>query len=251
MIRLLLLQSITLVFFACERPGKITETKPQAIAASALDTADPVVIPSLGYDSLLQIFLIKKKALASRYASAAESNNKAQILDESRRLIYKQLTQQVWPAWYGTPWDFNGTSNKPREGEIACGYFVSTTLKHIGFNLNRYRLAQQGATAICKAFTSKLKRFSSVALMEEYLKKQSGNHLYIIGLDYHVGFIQQQDSSFMFTHASYYDPVAVISQRFDESSVLHGSNSYVLASFLESDALVENWLKGKQIYPKP
>lgn len=39
----------------------------------------------------------------------------------------RQITQKVFPYWYGTKWDFNGTTEMPQEGSIACGYFVTTT----------------------------------------------------------------------------------------------------------------------------
>ena len=32
----------------------------------------------------------------------------------------------IHDEWMGTPWDFSGTSQVPRKGSIACGYFVST-----------------------------------------------------------------------------------------------------------------------------
>ena len=38
------------------------------------------------------------------------------------------LTDKIFPYWYGTDWDFNGTTQKPNEGKIACGYFVTCLL---------------------------------------------------------------------------------------------------------------------------
>ncbi|MFT7592013.1 MAG: hypothetical protein ACI9UJ_001942, partial [bacterium] len=57
--------------------------------------------------------------------------------------IERALVNSVFHFWYGTSWDFNGYTKTPNKGTVACGYFVSTTLKHIGFNVNRYKLAQQ------------------------------------------------------------------------------------------------------------
>lgn len=53
------------------------------------------------------------------------------------------LLNKIIPHWYGTEWDFNGYTSIPNQGVIACGYFVSTTLEHIGIVINRYHLAQQ------------------------------------------------------------------------------------------------------------
>ena len=53
------------------------------------------------------------------------------------------LVNEIIPHWYGTEWDFNGYTAVPNQGVIACGYFVSTTLLHMGINVNRYKMAQQ------------------------------------------------------------------------------------------------------------
>jgi hypothetical protein len=75
----------------------------------------------------------------------------------ARTYLMKTLKQQIFPSWYGTSWDFNGYTEKPLNGKIACGYFVTTTLKHIGFNLNRYKIAQQDAYTIMKVISEKIK----------------------------------------------------------------------------------------------
>src|SRR5688572_11801089 len=46
------------------------------------------------------------------------------------------LRDSMFEYWYGTRWGFYGTTPKPRQGKIACGYFVTTTLKHLGLNIN-------------------------------------------------------------------------------------------------------------------
>ncbi|MFK7971538.1 MAG: hypothetical protein AB8F95_14300 [Bacteroidia bacterium] len=204
----------------------------------------------LDYDSLVGVGKNKQAEFALAYKRAASKKGKHAVIEESRQWLFSHLTKNVWPSWYGTAWDFNGISNVPQEGQIACGYFVSTTLKHVGFNLNRYRLAQQGATAICKALTPELLRFSDLDSLDSFLEKKAGNHLYVIGLDYHVGFLAEDSSGHVFTHASYFDPVEVTSQRFDESAVLESSEVYVVAPFLDSDALIKDWLLGVQVYPK-
>jgi hypothetical protein len=42
--------------------------------------------------------------------------------------IHHSLSKTIFPHWYGTVWDYNGYTNTPKNGVIACGYFVSTTL---------------------------------------------------------------------------------------------------------------------------
>ena len=65
------------------------------------------------------------------------------------------LLNAIIPHWYGTPWDFNGHTSIPNQGEIACGYFVSTTLRDIGLKLNRFKM---GPTICCKYFKNNLQR---------------------------------------------------------------------------------------------
>src|SRR5687768_13237846 len=63
--------------------------------------------------------------------------------DSLSRLFTSLLTEKLIPHWLTTPWSFEGHTSIPRQGKIACGYFVSTTLLHMGFNVNRYKFAQQ------------------------------------------------------------------------------------------------------------
>ena len=73
------------------------------------------------------------------------------------RYVTAQATygrDELLPAWDGTPWDFHGTSQAPREGKIACGYFVSTTLLHLGLQVERVRMAQQASELIVKSLVS-------------------------------------------------------------------------------------------------
>ena len=72
-----------------------------------------------------------------------------------KNYLFTTLSKKIFPSWYGTAWDFNGYTEKPLNGEIACGYFVTTTLKHIGFNLNRYKIAQQGPFSITEILCEK------------------------------------------------------------------------------------------------
>ncbi len=47
-----------------------------------------------------------------------------------------------------------GHTAVPKEGEIACGYFVSTTLLHMGVPLNRYKIAQQNPLNEAKTYAA-------------------------------------------------------------------------------------------------
>ncbi len=64
------------------------------------------------------------------YFRALYQKDKNKAIDIASHYLYSKLLNDIVPHWYGTPWDFNGHTNIPNQGEIACGYFVSTTLRH-------------------------------------------------------------------------------------------------------------------------
>jgi hypothetical protein len=231
---------LRLIMFLLAGMAFVPLFSPQNISLIPQEEEEPE--PILSYPKVKQV------CEATRLRLAATRTEDSTIAT-AKSFLYRQLTQHIWPAWYGTDWDFNGISNTPGEGHIACGYFVSTTLKHAGFRLNRYRLAQQAASDICKALAPDMYRFSSLEDLEKHLQAQSGEQLYVLGLDYHVGFIQQKDSIYSFTHSSYYDPVQVTNEKFNASAALEYSSVYVLASLFEKDDLVKKWLSGSQVYP--
>jgi len=167
----------------------------------------------------------------------------------SSKLLVHMLCDSIFPAWYGTPWDFNGISNVPGEGNIACGYFVSTTLKHAGFNLNRYKLAQQASSVIVAAICGKSKttRYNSVASILGHLKKQPDG-LYVVGLDYHVGFLAVKSGAVDFVHSDYFSN-QVKRERAKDAAAFSGSQLFVLGEISDNDALMKNWLQGGRVYP--
>lgn len=164
------------------------------------------------------------------------------------QVMYQTLVDSVFPAWYGTPWDFNGISNTPGKGEIACGYFVSTTLKHVGFELNRYKLAQQASETIVKSVcgennTIKYQGYDRVMTQFHGLS----NSIFIVGLDYHVGFIVVQNREAFFVHSDYVNG-AVVREKLNESEAFQSSQVYVVGTFLPNMMMLEKWLSGIKVY---
>ncbi len=102
------------------------------------------------------------------------------------------LINEIIPHWYGTPWDFNGYTNIPNEGVIACGYFVSTTLLHAGIQINRYHLAQQAGLNEAKSLAIEDKNYETIYGIEQLkvaLQERYEDGLYFVGLDSHVGYL--------------------------------------------------------------
>lgn len=186
----------------------------------------------------------ERLSLALRYQRASSAERTA-VIAEARTVITRSIYDDLFPAWYGTPWDFNGTSEVPQQGKIACGYFVSTILRDAGLKVKRVRLAQQASENIILSLTTNrfVKRFRRASI-DDFVNavKESGAGIYIVGLDVHVGFIVNTGDEVYFIHSSYVDPYAVVKEKAIESKILASSNYRVLGNVFADDLFIQNWL---------
>lgn len=191
-------------------------------------------LPKIDYDKSL------KEVSAFRSASTSHSK------DSIRSFLYEKMTSEIFPAWYGTDWDYNGISEKPREGSIACGYLVSTIMKQMGFNLNRYKLARQSASNIIKSTCEpqSIKYYNSISDLNDALKKKKG--IYLIGLDYHVGFLIADGKTVWFFHSDYISD-KVIKEKAAQSVNLKSSKTLLVGDLLGHNALLNKWMKAQKI----
>lgn len=203
----------------------------------------PVNISNESYSLKLKSLAIERQKLAEEYRKAA--GNKQEVLEKARRVFVSSIDQNIFPSWYGTDWDFNGTTETPREGKIACGYFVTTVLRDAGLRLSRVSLAQQASENIIKSLTtaSFIKRFHNASI-EKFVDevKKSGAGLYIVGLDIHVGFILNNGEEIYFIHSSYVGPSEVIREEAVKSPILSSSKYRVIGKISADDQLITKWL---------
>lgn len=157
------------------------------------------------------------------------------------------LLNQIIPHWYGTEWDFNGYTSIPNQGEIACGYFVSTTLEHIGIVINRYHLAQQAGLNEAKSLAIADSNYFTVygidklqSTMESY-----DDGIYFVGLDSHVGYLYKEKGTLYFIHSNYIDDEVMIEKA--KYSQAFQSNIYVVAELSTNKLLREKWRKGERV----
>ncbi len=201
--------------------------------------------------SFLVLVSIKSEA-GTTYQQKLQSSiqtlrSKTNVQDQSTA-FYKVMTDSVFPSWMGTKWDFNGISNVPGQGQIACGYFVSTTLKHVGFNLNRYKMAQQAASVIVNILCENSKKHEKYqSELIQQLKSAGNNKLYVVGLDYHVGFLAVENNQVYFIHSDYYLGKVVCEVAADSKS-FWDSNSYVYGELTNNSQLLNKWKNGTKIY---
>jgi hypothetical protein len=201
------------------------------------------------YSLTKEEILDQRDRLAASYREQQSEAEKDSFLDSALQVFTDLLVNEIIPYWYGTPWTFEGHTSDPNKGAIACGYFVSTTLKHMGLNLNRYRLAQQGAASEARTLAidpSNLRRVvvaNDEDMMEELVNIPPG--FYFAGLDYHVGFFLRNGSGSYFIHSNYIDGY-VMAERIEASRAFR-SRQYYLANISGNRELAIKWLLNAEI----
>jgi len=239
-------------FFSCS--GKET-----AAAASA-ERSDSATIVKLdtaqhlaGYAALRERIETKRKELAKDYTEAADDGARKEVIGRSRRYLNQMLADSLFPFWYGTTWDFNGTTQKPRCGSVACGYFVTTTMKHAGFNIERAKMAQVASSILIRKSCEKekIKVFSNGRLdaFKAWLKEQPDG-IYILGLDIHVSYIVKRGKKFDMVHSSYWaGTLKVTREALTDCPIIPDNKFFMAGNLLGSDSTIVGWLEGKVIAP--
>lgn len=194
------------------------------------------------YLSQLKSIETERLKLGKEYQQGA---NKKVVLEKARQVFVSSIDEKIFPFWYGTVWDFYGTTQTPKEGKIACGYFVTTILRDAGMRVQRVSLAQQASEKIVKSLTSEtyIKRFRNVPI-EKFVGdiKTLGTGLYVVGLDNHVGFILNDGAEVYFVHSSYVEPSEVIREKAVTSPILSSSKYRITGNISADDKLLAKWL---------
>ena len=183
------------------------------------------------------------------YFKKAFEINPTKAVDSASKYLYSKLINEIVPHWYGTPWDFNGYSNVPNKGEIACGYFVSTTLKDMGLKLNRYKLAQkspidEAMVISCGTEITTIKEKDSeqtLAKIESLVQRG----VYFIGFDTgHVGFLVKKGGTLYLIHSNYLFPISVCIEPLKDARVFKKFTKFHLVDISHNDFLIKKWLNG-------
>jgi hypothetical protein len=208
----------------------------------------PVAYSAPVYKAALRELTAQRTALAASYLKATTPAARAVSLDKARQLWLKSLDMTVFPAWEGTAWSFYGNSWAPRQGSVACGYFVTTALFDTGLRLQRTLLAQQSSEKLIKNLTSEahITRYRRIS-QADFVRRVSklGPGLYVVGLDFHVAFLRvREGGAVQMVHASWIRPAKVIREAADSSPAL-GSKYRVVGKLSADDELVKAWLLGK------
>jgi hypothetical protein len=199
------------------------------------------------YQISLEALTRQRGELRKKYQSGT-AEARVETLVQAKSAVFTALQEQIFPAWLGTSWDYSGTTQTPGEGKIACGYFVSTTLRDAGFQVERIKMAQQASENIIRTLSpaSLIWRFRKTGVLPVIEKvKARGEGLYLVGLDNHVGYLSNNAGSVSFCHSSYLEPGVVTCEPAETAQALR-STYYVLGELL-NDELLLRWLMQEKI----
>lgn len=196
---------------------------------------------AVSYEQMKTNILNKKR---SHYQSLRSLSNQ-QRLAQTKYLFVSHLADSIIPYWYGTAWDFNGITETPGKGKIACGYFITTTLRDMGYKINRYKVAQMASTGIIQSLIQKknIQNYYNSSF-EEFIDKimRQGSGFYVVGLDNHVGYLYHDGNILYFIHSTFVGKSCVMKEVAKESAILAASAFRVTGKISDDEVFLERWL---------
>ncbi len=201
------------------------------------------------YEFLVNELARWRDELAGHYRRA-QNDEQRKAIEQDARVIVELIMPEMMRCWLGTDYDFNGISEKPGEGPIACGYFVSTLIRDAGFEINRYKLAQQPSQNIIRTFVNE--KNCELRVSQDYRKyvdwiEKRVPGIYIVGLDTHVGFIVVESDGMKFLHSSGIDRTGVVEETREDALALKWSRWRMLGCFSGEPEVMRKWLLGESI----
>ena len=194
---------------------------------SAADTG-----PKLSYTDFLKQVKIEREKLKGR------------PITEAREYFFALIHEKIPAYWNGTPWDFNGVTRIPGQGQIACGYFITNTLSDLGFSIERVKLAQAASSELIKATSVNIFRTGDFQKLKSYLAGLPDRSVFIVGLDFHTGYITTSKGKAYFIHSNYINRAGVMKEEIDQSKALKSSKTFMIGHVSANDGLIEKWIRG-------
>jgi hypothetical protein len=186
--------------------------------------------PSITYDEFLKSVKAEREKLKSK------------TLTDQKEYFFQLVNSKIPAYWAGTPWDFNGVTRKPGEGKIACGYFITNTLTDLGFEIERVKLAQAASSVLIKATCTNIKYCAGFEGLKTYLAAQPEHSVFIVGLDFHTGYITKERKDCYFIHSNYINSKGVTKEKIDVSEALQASKTFMIGSISSNDEFIKNWI---------
>lgn len=200
------------------------------------------MIKSGSYKAVIGDIKKHRQYLSDKLNNSKSESERSAILKDASDLFSEAFLNHIMPHWYGTPWDFNGHTESPGHGQIACGYLVSTTLNHLGVNVNRYSLAQQWPIDIVRSLcVNDYYHYAAKSTAIEGIKKM-GYGLYVLGLDNHVGFVKYDQWGINFIHSNWAGSQTVVSEDPQYSTAFSASKNYFIGKLSGNETFITKWL---------
>lgn len=152
--------------------------------------------------------------------------------DSLKHLFFQFIHKDVPAYWTGTKWNFNGITRTPKEGKIACGYFITNTLTDFGLDIPRFKLAQVPSSEMIEALCVNIQKPVNFEGLVNYIERQENETVFIVGLDFHTGYITKaSNDEIYFIHSNYIGREGVVKERIRESAALKASGFYMIGNF--------------------
>lgn len=238
-----ILSSILLVFtfLSCESQSQVKiDEKDISTKEETVEYVDPSIIDSSA------LGIVFKPSGTYNAAKLKVKNGKKTT--NSGKDFENYLVNEIIPHWYGTEWDFNGYTAVPNQGVIACGYFVSTTLLHMGINVNRYKMAQQAGLYEAQTLALSEENYRTIHgidSLQAVLKRDYVDGIYFVGLDNHVGYLYIKDQIPYFIHSNYIEDKVMIEKAYYAPAFQSGI--YVIAEISTNEELMQRWRDGRTV----
>ncbi len=193
------------------------------------------------------------EAIVREILKERESLQSKNLTYDSLSVLFKaSLLHKIIPFWEGTPWSFEGHTAHPNKGQIACGYFVSTTLRDLGLHLNRYKLAQQSPIneALSLAIHSQVKTFYDTSTVQTIarMKKELKEGIHFIGFNQsHVGYLLLEDSALYIIHSNYLNGAGVMIEPAAQSDVFSSYYRFFITELSTNPYLLDCWVNNTAI----
>lgn len=206
-----------------------------SIISTNNDSARPAT-----YEEVKQAIALKRKEFAEQFHSPGQHQS------EITAFWVSAIGNDLFSNWQNTPWDFNGTTTQPQEGTIACGYFVTTLLQAMGVRLNRIQLSTCASSVMMKKLVPG-QRLRNLSYLDYHAFNTAlsdwGKGVYVIGLDFHTGFIVNDGTENWFIHSNYIGRKGVTKETVLNSTALQSSKTRWMVSLTGDSSFLQKWLK--------
>lgn len=218
-----------------------SQTKHETVAPT-ISASEPA--PVISYTEAKHNIDSIRINLKKKYLKASEQEKQILLIAAKSHLI-RIINEDFYSYWKGTPWNFNGVTTTPKKGSIACGYFVTGLLQDAGYKLKRIKLSTCASMIMMKELTSSkhIKSLSSLSYKDfDSWVKDYGKGLFIVGLDFHTGFIVNDGNDVWFIHSNYINNIGVVKEKVSESLALKSSKTRHLTCLSDNKQFLKNWI---------